>query len=90
MPGSVHSTSPRVDRQALEGLAEGGQRQGGAAEQAGGWCFVAAEVVEKALSPVDILIDLKEITCEVSIKESTGFIAPRMLSNVKPGSNILV
>ena len=33
----------------------------------------AAEVVEKALSPVDILIDLKEITCEVSIKENTGF-----------------
>ena len=36
LPGSVHSTSPRVDRQALEGLAEGGQRQGGAAEQGGG------------------------------------------------------
>ena len=33
----------------------------------------AAEVVEQALSPVDILIDLKEITCEVSIKKNTGF-----------------
>lgn len=33
----------------------------------------AAEVVEKALSPVDILIDLKEITCKVSIKEKTEF-----------------
>ena len=31
-------------------------------------------MVEKALSTVDILIDLKEITCEVSIKENTGFI----------------
>ena len=40
----------------------------------------AAEVVEKALSPVDILIDLKEITCEVSIKENTGFTGDLHLS----------
>lgn len=32
-----------LSQQALEGLAEGGQRQGGAAEQAGSGCFVAAE-----------------------------------------------
>ena len=40
-----------LSQQALEGLAEGGKGQSGAAEQAGDWCFVAAEAGADVLGP---------------------------------------